>query len=137
MPELSQFIDRLPGWALIAIALIYLLDRLGVFAFAKERFTDASEHKQQFEVRQTEHLQKSQGDALSSSLAILDRLIDNLMATNNGRLGKIEERLGSILGTMRKIEGQQTITNRDWSRIEEILADIDLVLHRLENRRDD
>lgn len=121
----------LPEWLLIIAALVFILERVGLFKYVYSRLADTSEHKQQSEDRQTEHLQKSQSDALSSSLSIANRVIDHIIETSNSRMGKIEERQGQIIGILRKVEGQQTITNRDWSKMEEILSDIDVMLHEI------
>lgn len=118
MKELSEL--GLPIWVLVVIAILYTLKQVGVFDLVKNRVIDTSEHKQ-----------RGQSDSLASSLDILNRLVDNIIATNNGRLSKVEERLSLVVGIVRSIEAQQKITNRDWSRLDEVLGDIDMILHEI------
>ncbi len=121
----------LPEWLIILAVLVFILKQVGALNFIYSRLVDTSEHKQQSEDRQTDHLQKSQTDTLASHLSLTDRAFNHIMETSNGRMKAIEERLGQVIGILRNIEGQQTITNRDWSRMEEILADIDAAMHEI------
>ncbi len=121
----------LPGWFIVVAATVIILERVGILKFIYTRFIDKTEHEQQSEDKQAEHLQKSQSDALSSTLAMANRVVDSLIASNNGQILRVEERVSQAVGILRNIEGQQTITNRDWSRMEEVLSDIDLVMHEI------
>jgi hypothetical protein len=118
----------------------------GIAAFWKwwsGRVDKSTEYQRQREVDQREHLQTGQADALKSLIGVTELLVKNLIgdigvrlcqledAVNN-RFSGLEESLRPVIGTLADVRAQLTITNRDWSRMEEIVSDIDLVMSRIE-----
>lgn len=104
------------------------------------RSTETRQHRQKREVDQEEHLQKAQGDALQTSLGLLEQLVQHLIATNNGRLGSIDESIKDVNLTLRPvlraltdIKAKNEIVIRDWTRGNEILGDIDQMHHRIDD----
>lgn len=78
-----------------------------------------------------EHLQKSQGDALQALLGITTELIKNLIEQSNGRATRQTEALTQMSSSMIKMESIVGVTGRDWSKMNEILSDIDIELHEI------
>lgn len=96
------------------------------------------QHKQNLD--QQDFLQETQSNALEALLGITGKTIDHLIALSNGRfdelarsLSDVDEKLRQLNSRMAHIETQAEMTQRDWSRINEIQSDIDLVLHRIES----
>jgi hypothetical protein len=89
--------------------------------------------KQQVESKkdQQDHIQKSQGDALEAVLGVNTKLIEHLIEQGNGRSTEMVRQLAIMANTLIKMEGMMQVANRDWSRIDEIVADIDTELNTL------
>lgn len=119
----------------------------GVAAFWgwwKNRSTETRQHRQQREAGQEEYLQETQGDALKTALGLLERTVEHLIATNNGKfltldeslvkgLGKVDDTIRPALRTLTDIRAQSTVMVRDWSRWNEILSDLDQMYHRIDD----
>lgn len=87
--------------------------------------------KQQVESKkdEQEHLQKSQGDALEAVLGVNTKLIEHLIEQGNGRSTEMVRQLAVMANSLVRMEGMVSTTNRDWSRIDEIVGDIDTELN--------
>lgn len=87
-----------------------------------------SERKYTQDIDQQEHLQQSQTDSLKALLEITKRLIDHLITLTDRQ----DEKLRDMRKQLSDIKTVNDLTLRDWSRVNEVIADIDLVMHRIE-----
>lgn len=82
---------------------------------------------------QQHHVQTSQSSALEAVLGVNTKLIEHLIEQGNGRSTEMVRQLTTMANTLIKMEGMISIANRDWSRIDEIVGDIDTELNSLKD----
>jgi len=111
----------------------------GLWRWWSQRSEQERIHRHQQSLDQQEHLQGTQSDALKAVLGVNERLVTNLIEMSNGRfrdleaqIGKLEDVIRPSLRMLADLKAQMQAVNRDWARVDEIVADIDLVLHRIE-----
>lgn len=80
---------------------------------------------------QQHHVQTSQSSALEAVLGVNTKLIEHLIEQGNGRSTEMVRQLTTMANSLIKMEGMISIANRDWSRIDEIVGDIDTELSTL------
>lgn len=95
----------------------------------RRRFLESA--SQTKEADQREHLQRTQSDALQQVLQLNTDMAKYLMEMSNGRMAKLVEAQGQLVGLLTKMEANTQVVTREWSRIEEVLADIDLELREI------
>lgn len=76
-----------------------------------------------------EYLQKTQGDALQAVLGISTKLIEHLIEQGNGRATEQTRLMTQMSNSLVRMEGMVSAANRDWSRHNEIVGDIDIEMH--------
>lgn len=92
-----------------------------------------------------EYQQRTQADSLSQVLKSQDLLIADLMEARRserdhfhelelrfvGFLADVADKLNRLTAIQERTKGSQDMMMRDWSRLNEIVADIDMILHEL------
>lgn len=120
--------------SLVAPAIIAL------WVFWKERTKEQDKFKRERSADQDEHLQQSQSDSLKQVISLNEKLIENLISMSNGRFTRlndnlvaVNERQGQLGNLLAEIKSQQQIVVIDWSRIHEIVGDIDIEMHEIKS----
>lgn len=120
--------------SLVAPAIIAL------WVFWKERTKEQDKFKRERSADQDEHLQQSQSDSLKQVISLNEKLIENLISMSNGRFTRlndnlvaVNERQGQLGNLLAEIKSQQQIVVIDWSRINEIVGDIDIEMHEIKS----
>lgn len=80
-----------------------------------------------------EHLQKSQSSALEAVLGVNTKLIEHLIEQGNGRSNEMVRQLTLMANSLIKMESMIGVVNRDWARVDEIVADIDIEMNTLKS----
>jgi len=120
-------------WQIIQWILTALI---GPAAIALWRWWERRQReKENYERRESEDhrefTERTQGGALEQVLSLNEKLIDRLLIRVQDANTAQMERLDRMIGLLTRVEGAIGIMVRDWSRIDEILSDIDLELHEI------
>lgn len=91
--------------------------------------------KQQVESKrdEQEHRERAQSSALEAVLGVNTKLIEHLIEQGNGRSAQMIEKLTMMANSLIRMEGMISAVNRDWSRVDEVVGDIDIGLNRLDS----
>ena len=122
----------LPGWVIILAALLWILNTVGLLDPVKNILgainADRAAARAFARDRQRDHEEAVQGrqvQALNQVININETLINTLITVIDSQINLLRE----IRGTQISHQGKMEIVVREWSRIEEVLSDIDLYMH--------
>lgn len=129
----------LPGWVIIFAALLWILRSVGLLDAAKQSATswqDRREGKEKAERAARddtrEHVQEADTASITSSIRLNEYMVREWVKVADKQAQAIDaltQALKRVEGRVARIEASQEITSREWSRIEEVLGDIDLFMH--------
>lgn len=133
-----------PVWLVAALLILNLFrDHIGAFIPQAIRDHFRSRERQrtiEFEARrervrdEQEARQRSEAEALHSLLQLNERLIGHLIQMSNGRFDGLTQSLTQINHKLGRLEDMMTFVVKDWSKLSEILDDIDQELETLKSK---
>ncbi len=137
----------LTGWPIWLVAALLILnlfrDQIGSFIPVALRDHFRSRERQrtiEFEALteqqrdEREARQRSEAEALHSLLQLNEKLVQHLMQMSNGRADSLAQSLTSVNHKLARLEDMMTFVVKDWSKLSEILDDIDQELEELKSR---
>ena len=122
-----------PGVSIIASAIA------GIWFWLTKSYLPAQQKRHeeiiQAKIAEQEDTREFRQQSEMSSLNVLIEnqklLTDSLLRYTDRDLKDILSELKSMRGELQKIAGNSSLQTREWSKIEEVLEDIDLMYHRI------